>query len=65
MSEDRKPADRDPNPERPRNPMEPPATPDGNPPRRRNPTVLPDITIEDPPPADGTPTPVETPNEDK
>lgn len=46
-------------------PLSPPTTPDGDPTRVPNPLSEPDIEIKDPPPEDGTPTPVETPNEDK
>lgn len=46
-------------------PLTPPTTPDGNPSRTPNPLSEPDVEIKDPPPEDGTPTPVETPPEDR
>lgn len=51
-------------PRRRKSPEEPPTTPDGNPPRPGNPLSTPDKEIKEPPPGK-TPTPVETPNEDK
>ncbi|MGL4395457.1 MAG: hypothetical protein ACRCS9_02855 [Hyphomicrobium sp.] len=51
-------------PER-RDPLRAPTTPDGDPERLPDPPTISDIDIKDPPSPDGTPTPVETPNEDR